>query len=317
MAAVTPPVPGRPFALLEATGSDTVLDVDPALVADLFERYGALLLRGFATDLDRFRAFAGRFCATSVFNESPDRTLLDEKHNIQSVNGGTAAFPLHPELSREPWKPDVCFFCCLSPPRTDGQTTLCDGVGIVDALPASLREELGRRRLLYRQPATAAALAFWLGTPTPTDDELAHPPESCPYSFAREAGGIVRGFTRPALHTPMFTDRPAFGNFLLFARFLLGRTDFPVFDDGRPVPEPWLREIKRVSDALTVPVGWRRGDLLMLDNSRFMHGRTAVTDVGERLIASYFGYLRCAPVNPEEPADPPWRREGFRPPVAA
>lgn len=317
MVTVTEPTPERPFALIAAAGAGGVLDVDPARVIDLFKRHGALLLRGFGADLDAFRRFAGQFCATSVFNESPDRALLDEEHHIQSVNGGAEAFPLHPELSREPWKPDACFFHCLSPPRSDGRTTLCDGVEIVKALPAGLREELGRRRLLYRQFATPEALAFWLGTSTPGDDDLAHPPAACPYTFTREPGGIVRQFTRPALHIPMFTAAPAFGNFLLFARFLLGRADFPVFSDGQRVPEPWLQAIKRASDALTVPVGWQRGDLLMLDNSRFMHGRTAITDTAERQIASYFGYLNFAPVNPEEPPAPLWRQERFRPPLSA
>jgi hypothetical protein len=46
-----------------------------------------------------------------------------------------------------------------------------------------------------------------------------------------------------------------------------------------------------------------------------MHGRNAILETSERRIATYFGYLRFAPVNPEEPPDPIWRREDFRPPV--
>jgi hypothetical protein len=52
----------------------------------------------------------------------------------------------------------------------------------------------------------------------------------------------------------------------------------------------------------------------MLDNSRFMHGRTAIRDTAERQIATFFGYLGFAPVNPEEPADPLWRKADFCPP---
>ena len=52
----------------------------------------------------------------------------------------------------------------------------------------------------------------------------------------------------------------------------------------------------------------------MLDNTRFMHGRTAITDPGERLIATFFGYLNFALPDPEEPADAPWRRADFYPP---
>ena len=112
----------------------------------------------------------------------------------------------------------------------------------------------------------------------------------------------------------MFVDAPAFGNFLLFARFNRHLSDFPLLDGGRPVPEAWLQAIKATGDRLAVAIGWRAGDLLMLDNTRFMHGRTAIADPEERRIASYFGYLDFAVPNPEEPADPVWRREDFEPP---
>jgi hypothetical protein len=125
----------------------------------------------------------------------------------------------------------------------------------------------------------------------------------------------VRAFTRAALHRPMFTDRQAFGNFLLFARDYNGRRDFPLLEDGGEVPDAWVEGVRVAARSITRPVNWQRGDLLMLDNSRFMHGRNAITDPADRLIASFFGYLRFAPVNPEEPADPPWRRSAtFRPP---
>jgi hypothetical protein len=63
-------------------------------------------------------------------------------------------------------------------------------------------------------------------------------------------------------------------------------------------------------------VSWQAGDVLMLDNTRFMHGRTAIVDPGERFIATFFGYLSFAVPDPEEPPNAPWRTADFRPPVA-
>jgi hypothetical protein len=45
-----------------------------------------------------------------------------------------------------------------------------------------------------------------------------------------------------------------------------------------------------------------------------MHGRTAILEPSERLIATYFGYLHFAVPDPEEPSNPPWRRADFCPP---
>jgi alpha-ketoglutarate-dependent taurine dioxygenase len=308
------PAQGRPHVTIIADRETSPLDLPSDTVVALYKQHGALLLRGFDTDLTSFRGFARQFCIGSTFNESRGRKLLDEAHNIQSVNRGVAPFPLHPELSREPWRPDVCFFGCLNPPSAEGATTLCDGVEIVKQLPDEVRRAFEGRRLLYVQPAMPEELEHWLGTTTPDDALLAAPPPACPYAFRRVQGQVLRSFTRPALHRPMFTDQPAFGNFLLFARYLLGLPNFPLFEDGSQIPTALVAAVKAVADRLTAPIAWRQGDLLMLDNSRFMHGRTAVRDAEERLIAAYFGYLTFAAPDAEEPAEAPWRRGPFSPP---
>jgi alpha-ketoglutarate-dependent taurine dioxygenase len=314
MPQIDAPNPTRPYVLIEAIGRETALDIDAAQIEALFKLHGALLLRGFGADVAQFSDFARKFCSTAVINDSPGRMPIDDANNIRTVDGGVQAFNLHAELAREPWKPDAAFFACLSPPMRGGATTICDGVALVDALPADVRAALSGRRLLHIMRTWPELLDFWLGTPTPDDALLASPPPDCPYAFRRLDGQIVRFFSRPAFHTPMFTEKKAFGSFLLFARFNNGRPDFPVLDDGLPVPEEWLQALKAAGDALSVEIAWQRGDILMLDNSRFLHGRTAIVDAGERLIASYFGFLRFAQPSSEEPPDPQWRRADFRPP---
>jgi hypothetical protein len=203
----------------------------------------------------------------------------------------------------------------MNPPSNGGETTLCDGVEIVRGLPREAYEALRHRRLRYTLPASPAALQFWLGSPEPDEAMLAHPPQGCPYEFSRVNGRIMRSFTRPALHKPMFTDELAFGNFLLFGRYLNGVRTFPTFENGEIVGDALLAQVKAASDRITSAVDWREGDIIVLDNTRFMHGRRAITNVSERRIATYFGYLRFAAPDPEEGADPPWRHGNFHPPA--
>ncbi|MEO5867027.1 MAG: TauD/TfdA family dioxygenase [Sphingomonas sp.] len=302
--------------IIEAAEERSITDLDPSTVTDLYKVHGAILFCGFGADVETFGLFVRQFCGTSVMNESPGRQTIDAIANIHTVDGGTRAFSLHPELSREPWKPDVAFFGCLSAPSRGGQTTICDGVALAAEIPDPVRRGLKNRRLLYIKPTWPSLLDYWLGTGTPADALLETPPPGCPYNFRRFPDGtIVRYFSRPALHKPMFTDAPAFGNFLLFARFNHGKADHPVLDDGHPVPEAWLQAIKTTGDRLSVAIDWRAGDVLMLDNTRFLHGRTEIIDPGERLIQSYFGYLGFAIPDPEEPIGAIWRRENFEPPL--
>lgn len=304
-----------PLLVIKGSGGISPMAVDEAFVERAFRRHGALLLRGFDLDVGTFRQFADRFCETSVFNESPNRALIDAKSNIQSVDLGTDPFPLHPELSREPWRPDACLFACLSAPQSGGETTICDGVEIVRRLPPALVEEMLTRSLLYLQPASPEVLEYWLGTATPDARQLESPPPQCPYFFREVGGSIMRGFSRPLLHKPMFHDGPAFGNFLLFARDVLGIPHFPRLDDGQCVPDEWLDAVRQTAAPITHAVAWRRGDILILDNSRFMHGRRAIANPRDRKIASFFGYLGFAPRNEYEPIDAPWRTRHFRPPT--
>jgi hypothetical protein len=291
-----------------------LISVSRGWLRELYKEHGALLLRGFSGGLEEFRQIAVDLCPVAIHNDSRNRVTLGSTQDIQSASLGLDAFPLHPELSREPWRPDTCFFYCLSPPVKGGVTTICDGVAIVRELPPDLRKTMASRRVKYMQPTRSEDLQFWFGVPDPGDLALADPPPHCPYRFEYVGRQLARTFTRPLLHRPMFTDELAFGNFLLFARFLRGRT-FPLLDDGTPVPDEWLQSVKQTSDRLTAPIEWQRGDLLILDNSRFMHGRTALTEGDGRLIATYFGYVDFAVPDDEEPPNAIWRRPGFNPPA--
>ena len=317
MIQIDPPARGRPFAIVNGAAGLAPTDVPEADLIGVYKQHGAVLMRGFDMDLNAFRALTSRYCASSVFNESRDRELIDGDANIQTVNGGVAPFPLHPELSRHPWKPDVCFFYCIDAPGEGGETTLCDGAEIVRMLAPAVRSAFEGRRLLYRRIASPQDCAFWLGVEQPSDEQIRNPPRGCPYTFHRTPeAGVIRAFMRPALHRPMFHDALAWGNFLFFARYQLGRKGFPTFESGEPVPDQLLDEVKAVADALTAPIPWREGDVIMIDNTRFMHGRNAILNPRERRIASYFGYLRFAEPDADEIPNAPWRQKAFRPPSA-
>ena len=314
MIAFHAPTPDQPLGAFRAAHPIAPDEIGEADFIDCYKTYGALLLSGFSVNIETFNSFTRKFCTGAVFNESRNREVLDPTHNIQSVNSGPAAFALHPELSREPWRPDVCIFWCISPPTSGGETTICDGVEIVRRMPPSLRAAFTNRRLLYRRQATPEELAYWLKTPIPSEDQWRNPPAGCPYRFTMQDGRLFREFSRPALHKPMFHSERAFGNFLLFARYMHGHRHSPGFENGEIVPDEIVAAVKAIGDELSVPISWKAGDIVVIDNSRFMHGRNAIQDPSRRRIASYFGYLRFAIPDAEEPEHAPWRYGYFRPP---
>ena len=174
-------------------------------------------------------------------------------------------------------------------------------------LPPDIMQAFASRRLLYAAKSQKSILQFWFNTTDPDDDQLRDPPGDCPFVFSRQGERIVRFHSAPALHKPMFSNRLAWGNFLFFARYMAGRRDFPIFADGTEVSDELLDAVKAVADKLERPIQWQKNDLLMLDNTRFMHGRRQIAKEDERLIMSYFGYLNFAIPSEEEPPNAKWR----------
>lgn len=289
---------------------ESLPDVDAQWVEELYKKHGALLFREFDLDVATFRDFTRKFCTHSAFNDSPGRDIVDQEHNIQTVNLGDEAFPLHAELSRTPWKPDVCFFACVTPAETDGETYLCDGVEIVRRMPAELRASLERRKLKYRQACRLQWAQFWLRAAQPSPENLRNPPADCPYTFPIIDQKPYQSFERPALHKPMFSDEPAFANFLLFSRKLLKIRNFPTFDDESEISDELIDAIDEIGERLRQPIPWQENDVVMLDNTRFMHARDKLPSPSLRYILTYFGYLRFAIPSLDEGPEPRWRRPG-------
>jgi len=277
-----------------------------AEVIEGFQRFGAVLFRGFEYDLEALSRFTARYCSRFVRNESGRRGMVSADGTTQTVNLGQEAFPLHPELSRVPWRPDIAWFACSRPPPEGGETLVCDGAAVADGLSAQIRASLEGRRVTYCEETPVGAFTDWLGIPPPDDATLALISSDSPFRFERRGQKIFRSFSVPFLHRPLFGDRLVFGNFLLFARFMLNTRAFPTFEDGSIIPDEIVAEIKAVSDRLTVAHAWRQGDVLMLDNSRFLHGRNPVPDPASREIWTQFGF--AAFLHDDDPRiAEPWR----------
>ena len=305
--ATAKPSANLPFRCFEAPDSKSTLDdIEDSTIIEALKSHGALLFRGYDYDVQDFTAFVRRFCTSSAFNPSQGRETVDSENNIQTVDLGVQAFPLHAELCREPWKPDVCFFACESAPSIGGETTICDGVKIVEALSEESIQTFQSQPLKYYQPMLKEDCRKWLGCESPEPAELENLLARVPFEMAYLDGQLCRIHHTDALHPSMFSGALAFGNFLLFSRYGLNNRLQPCFADNSIVPDEAVAEVKEISDKLTFAHKWQAGDLLMLDNTRFLHGRNEILDIDERRILSYFGYLNFAELS-EEQAGMPWR----------
>src|SRR5215212_3757042 len=115
---------------------------DPALVKEALKQHGALLVRAGATLAD-FEHLSDQLITPMVHHStstSVERDVVNVARTTSTVNKGMDYIPLHREGSYAPGCPDVLMLYCVKPADVGGETTLCDGVALLNALPSDIRD---------------------------------------------------------------------------------------------------------------------------------------------------------------------------------
>jgi alpha-ketoglutarate-dependent taurine dioxygenase len=255
-------------AAYTASASTDLLALRRDDVIEAFLRTGLVFFEGFELDQERFRAFTTQFAAAFVTEYNPlERHYLGD--GTMTVQYYAEGIPLHGEMAYLPrinpqlGPPDIMWFYCERPAREGGETLVCDGARVVEALSAGTRALLERKRLKYRLVTSPPVWQAAAGTAdrAMVQTMLQHVPGVVHVEF--DADGTMRwDFATPAIKPARFTK--------ICIR--------PPFEDGEPIPDEVIREIEDVTERLTVPVRWKGGELLMIDNTRYLHGRRSNDD---------------------------------------
>lgn len=272
--------------------------------APLLERSGALLIRGASLDLAGFNRLVCAWTDEIVTVGLPKhRPSVTDDGRVSLAATGTDGLFLHRELGYIPFEPTLCFFCCERPSAIDGQTTLCDGVALLDVLPTRLVALFERRPLRYRltwnrenwtgylQVETAdAAIAKLRSEPSISQIEY----RTVDYTLLGERQNepcLVFDYTVSAIRA-LPSGRLAFSNSLVSWTKMYAWTNLVrvSFDDGEPIPPGVIEEVHECAESHALLHAWARGEVLVLDNRRVMHGRKPFQ--GERTLYSAFGHRR-------------------------
>jgi alpha-ketoglutarate-dependent taurine dioxygenase len=267
--------------------------VDKESVVDLFKERGALWFRGFNVSLERFNDFTASF-STDYMNyrgggyvrkevdSGKDSTLLSVRYDHGREEQETFGLPLHGEMYYTDRRPVLLWFYCVRPADADGETTICDGSQIYRALRPEHRELLESKRLNYLRRYREEE---WQKIYQADDIEAAA-------AFAREGGIKVKvmagekelhtEYVYPGVITSRWGEHRVFINNMLtvvWQERMLGLTKSIVrFEDGSEIPDELVQDVRKVQQELVLPIAWGKGDFVMLDNTRVLHGRREFKD---------------------------------------
>lgn len=109
---------------------------------------------------------------------------------------------------------------------------------------------------------------------------------------AQEDGGVRYSFRTPAAGPTVFAARRSFANSILGPSFNYEKPKI-TFADGTELSARLLAEVESVTARLTENLDWQDGDAALIDNTRVMHGRRAITDPN-RTIFNALSYIETS-----------------------
>jgi len=262
-----------------------------------------VLIRDFAFGLDMFEAFTAELCR-DFHHVGTRNTLKVNTGDGYSTEVYRQNFTLlsHCEGTYRPCPPapELCFFYCITPPRVKGgETSLVDGVRFLEAMPERVLERFIQSNITYEmywQPERWQA-EFQVGNTFELTKFLGKCPD-LEYSFRGE--DLVLRYTTAAIK-PTRSGEPAFSNAVLAH---LPRITHPAYqqnnvytkssnhvylDSGEEITDDIINTLIDVQDKLMHLHEWQTHDLLMFDNTRYMHGRRMTKTNCERVLLSRFG----------------------------
>jgi alpha-ketoglutarate-dependent taurine dioxygenase len=268
-------------------------DLGGSEVHALMRDAGALHFTGFKVDVEIFNAFSRQLC-DKLISDPTRQYEFDENGEMlpQKVVAEQGQIEMHMEHGTVPWRPDLLlFYCRKAPPAGEGQTTICDGVLLLESLRPSTRELFATRRIRLFETFSEHA---WRGFFAHEHPELAHYDDAAILDWYNapeglscrllEDGSMRKEYVTSALSRSVYMGELAFVNSIVDSRNRSPESASGIeFEDGSPLPDDvWDEIVARIADCV-VDIAWNDGEVCLIDNHRFMHGRRAFSSTDREI----------------------------------
>ncbi len=263
------------------TGQD-IMELPVAKVLEDFKSFGMLMFRGFDVNYEKMKGFAEQF--SSTFMGQYSRPIVDLNNQfITLVDSGMHYIAPHCENANSPFRPDVVWFCCAVPAAEGGETLFWDGVEVWKAMSAELRALFVGHKVRYVQKFIASHWQQFLGASATIDDvkKMLEGVGGLSYKINQDESLILEYICSPVVKTK-YGEQEAFANSII-SEYRNPR-GIVTFANGSAIPVKVINEIQKIMDNLTGLIPWMSGDLVMIDNSRFLHGRKSFNDGRRRIV---------------------------------
>ncbi|KAJ8510206.1 hypothetical protein OPV22_000640 [Ensete ventricosum] len=270
----------------------------------LLRSSGALLLRGFpvqdAADFDRVVAAFGYDELPYVGGAAP-RTNVVGRVFTANESPPDQKIPFHHEMAQVPEFPTKLFFFCEVEPGSGGETPIVLSHLVYERMKAKFPEFVARLEelgLIYTRvlgegddPSSPIGRG-WQSTFLTKDRSVAEERAArlgVKLEWLEDGVKTVTG-PIPAIRLDQTRGRKIWFNSMVaaYTGWEDARND-PVkavtFGDETPLPADIIHECLNILEEESVAIGWKKGDILLLDNLAVLHSRRSF-DPPRRILAS-------------------------------
>jgi alpha-ketoglutarate-dependent taurine dioxygenase len=246
---------GDGFPILNQQHLQSSGDIPCELLIGKLKESGAVILRNIIRKKREFIRLTKRFAP------GEERGVVTSDNSLE----------FHGELYSSGNPPDILWFHCVRPAEIGGETLLCDGVAIAANLLPETTEFFMKTPLVYERAAGRKSWAYRFKTK-----------DKGKILSELQSLNVTASFVGEMLHTRLETNairqtkwgrEPAFINSLLHALDSTGRADISNYGLRTVIPESIVSEVRSLTARYAYPIQWQRGDTVMIDNTRVMHGR--------------------------------------------
>ncbi|WP_028672312.1 TauD/TfdA family dioxygenase [Saccharospirillum impatiens] len=222
-----------------------------------------------------------------------EREKITEDDSVQEVTKGNDWVPPHMEMGRMPVQPDIAAFFCEKPAELGGETIVVDGKAVFESLPNDVIEYFSRNKIKY---TATMDLPYWSrawGCETMDDvrklvmAKFSDP--SLSFSFLDnmcvDASFSTSAFKHKKDGSIHFTNS-------IYGPYEGGGGGRLTDENNFKITQNLLDAISNVYLDLEQVVPLSAGDMVIMDNKRFMHGRNKFSGSNRRIYAKFFN-IEC------------------------
>jgi alpha-ketoglutarate-dependent taurine dioxygenase len=206
--------------------------------------------------------------------------LLSTRYDHGREKQETFGLPLHGEMYYTNHRPVMLWFYCQKPAGSEGETTVCDGAQIYDALSDEMKELLASKKLKYIRNYLDGEWQKIYQT-----DDIDEAIRFCAGNGieARVVDGnaLKTEYVYPAVIKSRWGGHWVYINNVLpvvWQEQMGRKTSIVRFEDGSEIPQQLIDQVSEAQERLVIPLPWKAGDFAAVDNTRALHGRRAFTD---------------------------------------